>query len=78
VSDAEPVSPICSARGCRLSAVWVLCWNNPKLHTPERRNTWTACDEHLEQLTTFLGTRGFLRETLAMDEYHAQRVATQG
>lgn len=77
MTDAEPVSPVCSAKGCRNSAVWVLCWNNPRLHTAVRRKTWTACDEHLEHLTAFLGTRGFLRETVAMDGYLAQR-ATQG
>ena len=40
--------PHCSAKGCRQVAVWVLAWNNPKLHTPERRKTWLACDEHKE------------------------------
>jgi hypothetical protein len=78
VSDAEAVSPICSAKGCRIPAAWVLSWNNPKLHTATRRKTWTACDEHLDSLSSFLGTRGFLRETLAMDVYVEQHAATQG
>ena len=78
MSDAEDVSPICSARGCRLPAVWVLSWNNPRLHTEGRRKTWTACDEHLSSLTSFLSTRGFLKETLAMDEYVAAHAAKQG
>jgi hypothetical protein len=78
VSDAEAVSPICSAKGCRIPAAWVLSWNNPSLHTADRRKTWTACDDHLEHLTTFLDSRGFLRETLAMDAYVAQRGAPQG
>jgi hypothetical protein len=43
--------------------VWALRWNNPKLHPPERRKTWLACEEHREQLTEFLGRRGLLRET---------------
>jgi hypothetical protein len=73
VSDAEAVSPICSAKGCRQPAVWVLAWNNPKLHTPDRRKTWAACAEHLDYLTTFLQTRGFLRETVAFAEYDAER-----
>jgi hypothetical protein len=77
VSDAETVSPICSAKGCRIPAAWVLSWNNPSLHTAARRKTWTACDEHLDHLSTFLTTRGFLRETLAMHEYVARRPATQ-
>lgn len=77
VSDAEAVSPICSAKGCRFPAAWVLCWNNPRLHTADRRKTWTACDEHLDHLATFLRTRGFLRETLAKDCYVAQQAPTR-
>ncbi len=53
---------LCSARGCSERAVWALRWNNPKLHTPERRKTWTACEEHREHLADFLGRRGFLRD----------------
>jgi len=67
----ETVSPICSAKGCRNGAAWVLAWNNPKLHTPERRKTWTACDGHRESLASFLKTRGFLRETLPMSQWDA-------
>ena len=43
--------------------MWALRWNNPTLHTPERRKTWLACDEHRQHLTDFLTLRGFLRET---------------
>jgi hypothetical protein len=53
---------ICSARACRSPARWVLSWNNPRLHSPERRKTWLACDEHRGSLGDFLTTRGFLRE----------------
>ncbi len=53
----------CSARGCTTVAAWELRWNNPKLHTPERRKTWLACEEHRTTLGDFLGARGFLRET---------------
>jgi predicted Fe-S protein YdhL (DUF1289 family) len=60
--------PICSARGCRRPAQWGLRWNNPKLHTPERRKVWTACGEHRESLETFLRLRGFLRDTVPVDE----------
>ena len=52
----------CSARGCREPARWALRWNNPKIHTPERRKTWTACDAHRESLSDFLARRDFLRE----------------
>jgi len=54
----------CSARGCQADAVWSLLWNNPKLHTPDRRKSWLACDEHRESLADFLAARGFLRDTL--------------
>jgi hypothetical protein len=60
-STSEPL--ICSAKGCRETAHWALLWNNPKLHTPERRKTWTACDVHRQSLSDFLSARGFLRET---------------
>jgi hypothetical protein len=39
-----------------------LRWNNPKLHLPERRKTWLACDDHRERLSEFLDARKFLRE----------------
>ncbi|HCT80102.1 MAG TPA: acetone carboxylase [Micromonosporaceae bacterium] len=57
---------ICSSKGCRETATWELRWNNPKLHTPERRKTWLACEEHRESLSAFLAARGFLRETVAL------------
>jgi hypothetical protein len=54
---------ICSAKGCREAAMWALLWNNPKLHTPERRKSWLACEQHREHLASFLSARGFLRST---------------
>jgi len=39
-----------------------LRWNNPRLHSPERRKTWLACDQHRDYLRDFLSARGFLRE----------------
>ena len=53
---------VCSAKGCQQAAHWALRWNNPKLHTPDRRKTWLACEEHKESLSSFLQLRGFLRE----------------
>ena len=47
----------CSAKGCQAPAVWALLWNNPKLHTPERRKTWLACETHRSTLGDFLGAR---------------------
>ncbi|WP_408610954.1 hypothetical protein [Brevibacterium yomogidense] len=55
---------ICSAKGCRDVAVHALLWNNPSLHTEDRRKIWLACDEHREHLEEFLRLRGFLRDTV--------------
>jgi hypothetical protein len=41
--------------------VWALRWNNPRLHTPDRRKAWLACEEHRSHLEQFLAARGFLR-----------------
>ena len=62
MSDPAQESAICSAKGCHAPAVHELRWNNPKLHTPERRKVWLACAEHRHSLADFLGARGFLRE----------------
>ncbi|MFI7077467.1 hypothetical protein ACIBO1_09250 [Micromonospora sp. NPDC049903] len=61
-SDTPVEALICSARGCRAPAGWSLRWNNPRLHTPERRKTWLACELHRPSLGDFLTARGFLRE----------------
>ena len=55
-------SATCSAKGCGAAASWELRWNNPKLHTPDRRKVWLACDEHKTSLGDFLAARSFLRE----------------
>ena len=61
----EPPSDLlCSARGCHEHADFGLRWNNPSLHTPDRRKTWLACTAHREHLSQFLGARGFLREVV--------------
>ena len=54
----------CSAKGCRAPATWELLWNNPKLHTPERRKIWLGCDEHRESLAGFLAARDFLKDVV--------------
>ena len=59
---------VCSARGCHATASWGLLWNNPKLHTPERRKVWTACDGHRAELESFLRSRGFLKSTVPSEE----------
>ncbi|GAA2289766.1 hypothetical protein OKJ48_31040 [Streptomyces kunmingensis] len=71
-SSPDPTNPQCSAKGCRADAVWVLAWNNPKLHTPERRKTWLACEEHREHLAQFLGVRGFLKDVVTLEEWDSR------
>ncbi|MCD0483236.1 hypothetical protein [Streptacidiphilus sp. ASG 303] len=68
-------APVCSAKGCRAEAVWVLAWNNPKLHTPDRRKTWLACGEHREHLSQFLGVRGFLKDVVPLADWHGEDAA---
>ncbi|MDI5973225.1 hypothetical protein POF50_028420 [Streptomyces sp. SL13] len=61
--------PICSAKGCRADATWVVAWNNPKIHTPERRKTWLACEEHRASLSGFLNVRGMLKEVVVLSDW---------
>ncbi|MEE4491868.1 hypothetical protein [Streptomyces sp. BE230] len=75
-AERAATAPVCSAKGCRTDAVWVLAWNNPKLHTPERRKTWLACDEHREHLSSFLGVRGFLKDVVTLAEWESSDAPT--
>jgi len=68
VTSPDDQPTLCSAKGCSRPASWELRWNNPKLHTPERRKTWLACREHREHLAQFLDARGFLREVVEHPE----------
>lgn len=58
----DPEGLVCSAKGCPAAAGYDLRWNNPKIHTPDRRKHWLACPDHRESLSAFLSARGFLRE----------------
>jgi hypothetical protein len=62
---------LCSAKGCRSEAAWAHLWNNPKVHTAERRKVWLACEEHRDSLGEFLSIRGFLVETVPAGEIPA-------
>ncbi len=62
MSGADPLT--CSARDCREPATVQLLWNNPKIHTTDRRKVWLACRDHHQSLTDFLAARGFMRDTL--------------
>ena len=59
---------VCSGKGCRAEAVWAVLWRNPKIHAPERRKVWLACDDHREHLENFLDLRGFRIDTVPVDE----------
>ncbi|TLP97976.1 acetone carboxylase [Nesterenkonia salmonea] len=67
-SDHEgPDVPPCSRKGCTAHAAWQVKWNNPKIHPPERRKVWLACDDHREWLENFLKARLFWRSTEPMN-----------
>lgn len=59
---------VCSAKGCREPATWQLRWNNPRLHTPDRRKVWLACDDHRQRLADHLEVRGLLKEVVPHPE----------
>jgi hypothetical protein len=40
-------------------ANWLVVWRNPRIHGPERRKTWAACDEHVDYLRDYLAAREF-------------------
>ena len=67
MNEPEPADLICSAKGCTAGAVHDLQWNNPRIHTPDRRKHWLACEQHRESLSNFLGSRGFLKEIVAIE-----------
>ncbi|MDP5225812.1 MULTISPECIES: hypothetical protein [Arthrobacter] len=55
---------ICSRKGCRAGATWSILWNNPRIHPPERRKIWLACDEHRGWLQDYLQQRAFWKDTV--------------
>ncbi len=65
MDETADVPDTCSAKGCSLPATWELGWNNPKIHTPDRRKVWLACDDHRESLSAFLSARNFLQDVVA-------------
>ncbi|MDN3239183.1 hypothetical protein [Glycomyces tritici] len=62
-SEAQSEAPVCSSRGCRSTATWMLLWRNPRIHGSDRVKRWAACDEHEPTLREFLTARGFPCET---------------
>jgi hypothetical protein len=57
-ADAE-ASVTCSRAGCRETANWRVEWRNPRIHSPDRRKIWVACDEHRDFLRDYLAARDF-------------------
>ena len=58
--DLDGGQVVCSAKGCRAGATWVISWRNPRIHGPERRKAWSACPGHRDTLADFLRARSFL------------------
>ncbi|MCC3298832.1 hypothetical protein [Arthrobacter caoxuetaonis] len=56
----------CSRKGCRADAAWQLLWNNPRIHPPERRKIWLACEDHRGWLQEYLQVRSLWKETLPL------------
>lgn len=49
----------CSRAGCSATAVKLIVWRNPKIHTDGRTKTWQACPQHVDFLREYLDARGF-------------------
>jgi len=59
------------------TAAYGLLWNNPKLHMPDRRKTWLACEEHADPLSDYLSSRGFLKDAVPVSELGAAKVTDE-
>jgi hypothetical protein len=66
VGPALGSAPVCSRKGCREQAAWQLLWNNPRIHTPERRKAWASCPGHVEWFEEYLQERGLWKQTLPL------------
>lgn len=71
-TDDGPETPRCSRKGCRVDAAWALKWNNPRIHTAERRKIWLACDEHRAWLHDYLAARDLFREELPLSRLRGE------
>ncbi|MFT4245013.1 MAG: acetone carboxylase [Micrococcaceae bacterium] len=57
----------CSRAKCTNEAEYVIYWNNPKVHTPDRRKEWTSCEVHKKFFENYLSVRNFYIETLPLE-----------
>ena len=72
-TPAAATGAMCSRKACRAQASWQLLWNNPKIHSPERRKIWLACADHRDWLEDYLQTRGLWKDTLPLEDPLASR-----
>lgn len=73
IPASEPDTPLCSRAGCSAAAAWVVEWRNPRIHSPERRKQWAACDEHVAYLRDYLAARDFPVAVRALEAPGAAR-----
>lgn len=57
--SSAPDVPTCSRAGCRDEATWQVVWRNPRIHAPDRRKVWVACEAHRDYLRDYLAARDF-------------------
>jgi hypothetical protein len=58
-ADQDAPASVCSRAGCHAPATAQIVWRNPRIHTPDRRKIWLACDEHTAFLHDYLAARDF-------------------
>lgn len=66
-------SIVCSRQGCTTTATWGMLWNNPKIHTPQRRKVWLTCDDHRQYFRDYLSLRNFCKKEVPVDELECKR-----
>ncbi|GAA2247398.1 hypothetical protein GCM10010401_21450 [Rarobacter faecitabidus] len=66
MTDAIDEPQICNSKRCTEPAEFAVRWNNPKVHTPDRRKIWAACPGHVDHLQRFLELRGFWLDTVPL------------
>lgn len=68
LGGATPERYLCSRASCSKQAQHAIRWQNPRIHTGDRKKTWLACDEHLQYLRDFLESRSFPLQVISILE----------
>lgn len=68
MAETDAPELVCSTRDCSTPAEFAMLWNNPAIHTPERRKVWLACTAHRAYLHDFLELRGMLRDDVPISD----------